>query len=184
MVNKIDFTQNIINFKSIDSTNDFLKREYENLPNYTVIVSDYQTSGKGQFDRVWESNDSENLLCSILVKDDTYITRKMMNPLIVTSIISTLSKFGLIATYKAPNDIYIGDNKIAGVLIETKYEGSNVQYTIVGMGLNVNQTNFKTFNATSMKKESGKTYDIQSILKKLLDNISKHFALLSLKEVQ
>jgi len=182
MDNKIDFKKNIIFFQTLDSTNDFLKREFENLSNHTVVVAEYQTHGRGQFERVWESNAKENLLCSILIRDDHFVVRKMMNPLIVSALIASLNEYGIEATYKAPNDIYVGEDKIAGVLIETKYENTTMIYTIVGIGLNVNQTDFQTPNATSIKKVTGKVHRIQSVLEKMLTHISNYLFMLTLSE--
>jgi len=179
-MSKIDFNQYVIEFEEIDSTNLYLKRNYHSLPNYTIIKAKYQTMGHGQFGRVWESNYNENLLFSLLLKNDLPFVVKDANPVFVSAILALLDELGIDATYKYPNDIYVLDKKIAGILIETKFTGTNVDYVIVGVGLNVNQVTFNTPNANSLKNILGTNFDIDLIFKKLLKHLSNSVMLANL----
>lgn len=179
-MSKIDFLQYIIDFDQIDSTNLYLKNNYHTLPNYTIIRTKYQTMGHGQFGRAWESNPNENLLFSLLLKKDLPFVVKDANPVFVSAILALLDELGIEASYKYPNDIYVGDKKLAGILIETKFTGPEVDYVIIGVGLNVNQTTFNTPNAVSLKNLLKKDFDIDMIFKKLLKHLSNSVLLANL----
>ncbi|HHW99918.1 MAG TPA: biotin--[acetyl-CoA-carboxylase] ligase [Acholeplasmataceae bacterium] len=179
-MSKIDFFQYVIEFDEIDSTNLYLKNNYQTLPNYTIIKTKYQTLGQGQFGRVWESNYNENLLFSLLIKKDLPFVVKDANPIFVSAILAMLDEFGIEASFKYPNDIQVGGKKLAGILIETKFSGPNVDYVIVGIGLNVNQTEFNAPNAVSLKNILGKDFDIDYVFKKLLKHLSNSVLLANL----
>lgn len=156
-------------FDTIDSTNNYLKENLEKLEDYTIVRANFQTAGRGQFDRSWQSNKGENLLFSILFKKNLGFPSRYMNPIIVTALLSTLKTFGIDAHYKEPNDIYVGDKKLAGILIETKYDRDHLNYLILGVGMNINQVDFPHLMATSMRKETGETYMLEAVLDELLN---------------
>lgn len=179
-MSKIDFNQYIIEFDEIDSTNLYLKNNYQTLPNYTIVKTKYQTEGHGQFARVWESNYNENLLFSLLIKKDLPFVVKDANPVFVSALLALLDELGIEANFKYPNDIQVGGKKLAGILIETKFSGPNVDYVIIGIGLNVNQVDFKTPNAISLKNILNKDLDIDLVFKKLLKHLSNSVLLANL----
>src|SRR5690554_8185763 len=90
---RIDFLQYLMEFDIIDSTNEYLKNNYQKLPNFTIVKANYQTKGRGQFGRVWESNYNENLLFSLLIKKDLPFLTNDINPIVVSSIFNTLDEF-------------------------------------------------------------------------------------------
>lgn len=177
---KIDFNQYIIEIDELVSTNLYLKENFQKLPNYTIVKTNYQTRGVGQFGRVWESNYGENLLFSILIKKDLPFLVKDINPVFVSSLISLLSEFGVDAKFEYPNDVFVGNKKIAGFLIETKYSGPVVDYIIVGIGVNINQEEFTTTEATSLKNVLGKEFNINDVFKKYLKHLSNSILLANL----
>jgi biotin-[acetyl-CoA-carboxylase] ligase BirA-like protein len=179
-MSKIDFNQYVIDFEEIDSTNLYLKTHYQTLPNYTIVKAKYQTAGIGQFGRIWESNYDENLLFSLLIKKDLPFLMKDANPVFISAILALLDELGIDAEFKYPNDILIGDKKLAGILIETKYSGSNIDYIITGIGLNVNQEKFNVDNAISLYNILGKKLDIEDVFKKLLKHLSNSVLLANL----
>jgi biotin-[acetyl-CoA-carboxylase] ligase BirA-like protein len=179
-MSKIDFFQYIIEFDEIDSTNLYLKNNYQKLPNYTIVKTKYQTLGHGQFGRVWESNEGQNLLFSLLIKKDLPFVVKDANPVFVGALLSLLDELEIDGNFKYPNDIQIGTNKLAGILIETKFSGPDIDYVIVGIGLNVNQTEFNTPNAISLKNILGKDLDVDYVFKKLLKHLSNSVLLANL----
>jgi BirA family biotin operon repressor/biotin-[acetyl-CoA-carboxylase] ligase len=180
--NKINW--NIIFLDEIDSTNELIKREIKNLPNYTVVVANHQTNGKGQFDRKWVSNRNENLLCSILMKDTSILITEHLNSILINTIVNTLQRFGISASYKSPNDIYVNDLKIAGILVERAYENKHLLYTIVGIGLNINQVIFPIPKATSMHNETKMMFQVRYILDALLYQLEDQLKLFSINAIK
>jgi BirA family transcriptional regulator, biotin operon repressor / biotin---[acetyl-CoA-carboxylase] ligase len=167
----------ILVFDEIGSTNHYVKENVQALEPYSVVQAHFQTHGKGQFNRTWVSNKGENLMISILFKHPLGFSPDLMNPIIVMALIRTLREYGISATYKDPNDIYIDGKKIAGILIETKYDHRDLTYMVVGIGLNVNQIYFPNLNATSMNQEMKQVFDLDEVLRKLLDHIENNVLL-------
>ena len=138
----------ITRFKTLESTNQYL----QNLLNEgidivdNIVVTDYQTSGKGQGKNVWESEDGKNLLFSIAL-DMSFL--KAENQFLLTQIVS-VTMINVLKKYlpeeslsiKWPNDIYFNNKKIAGILIKNEIRGMMMGTSIIGIGLNVNQTSF------------------------------------------
>ena len=110
----------IYQFEKIDSTNEYLKKNYLSLNNYTIIKADYQTAGKGQFDRKWASIPNKNLLFSILFKDLKIEKIDYIFELILKSVKKSLEKYIENVRIKLPNDLYIGEKKISGILMESR----------------------------------------------------------------
>lgn len=152
-----------LHVKSLDSTNDYLKENHQDLPAFTIIRADHQLKGRGQFDRVWESAVGENLLVSILLKDVDISKIDDIKFSIVDSLLDVLSKYDINARFKAPNDLYVEENKIAGILIETKLGIKTFDYVVIGIGLNINQTLFCIPQATSFKQILNMSLDVVQI---------------------
>ncbi len=161
------FSPSILSFDVLASTNDYIKKNHAFLKNHTVVQTMSQSHGRGQFSRAWESDTGKNLLCSLLLKED--IPQSDLMLLSSTSVETLLAEEQISAVIKPPNDIYVEDKKIAGILIERIYEGQTHLATVIGLGLNVNQETFLTENATSMAILSGKDYDVYSVLLRFLD---------------
>ncbi|MCR1809171.1 biotin--[acetyl-CoA-carboxylase] ligase [Haploplasma modicum] len=166
----------IINLDIIDSTNDYLKREYLNLENKTIVKAGYQTLGRGQFDRLWQSESNQNLLFSILYKNFELDKISDLKILIKDSLLKLLSKYNIKGTFKEPNDILVNGKKILGILIESKINSNSnyYDYVIVGIGININQTLFNNLEATSFKILNNKNYIVDEILNKLLEIIDSN----------
>jgi BirA family biotin operon repressor/biotin-[acetyl-CoA-carboxylase] ligase len=176
---------NIITFAELTSTNDYLKTNYQSLVDLTVVRAGYQTHGRGQFERVWHANHNENLLCSFLLKDNEWCKQEDINPVVVSALISMLKEYEIEASFKYPNDIYVGSKKIAGVLIETKYSNDELTYLIVGVGLNINQKQFNEVNAVSMVQLMHTQFNIVEVFHTLLKYLDHNLSLLKLlKEKQ
>ena len=133
---------NELYFPIIDSTNTYLKNCFVELDNFTIVRSDYQTSGHGRENRVWYSPNGDNLLFSILIKDHKLIECGGLLSLVAAcSICRSITKYShgrLHPLIKWPNDIYINDKKLCGILLE----GNVPSYIIIGVGLNINQKVF------------------------------------------
>ena len=160
----------IIKVNTVDSTNNYVAKlvNKTKVSFGTVIMADFQTKGKGQRDNLWHSDNGKNLLFSIYF-DSSFLTTNTIFYLSKTIAIS-LRDFifnitGKNVKIKWPNDIIINDQKIAGILIENQLKNNNIHSSIIGIGLNVNQTNFsKSLTAISMRVLTQREYDLKSLL--------------------
>lgn len=138
-----DLAMEYRHLEEVSSTNDFL-RAYEPMADVTVLSASYQTNGRGQMGNTWISNSGENALFSILVcpsalkASDGFVLSQAM----ALSIKEVLDGYLEGISIKWPNDIYCGDEKICGTLIENVLMGKFVGRSVIGSGINVNQTEF------------------------------------------
>ena len=158
--------------EEVDSTNKYARRHIESLDNLSVVSALSQTEGKGQGEHLWHSKAGENLLFSIILKNPPFAAsdQKIISDLAARSIVSLLHSHGIEAWIKPPNDIWVDRKKICGILIEHSLIGSRISWTIIGIGLNVNQTIFPSDlpNPTSMSLEN-KGVDIKALLVEYMD---------------
>tara|TARA_B100001115_G_scaffold182349_1_gene178388 strand:+ start:390 stop:1133 length:744 start_codon:yes stop_codon:yes gene_type:complete len=182
------FLNKKLHFDSLNSTNETLgqlSKKIE-LQNGFYITADYQKSGKCQNHDKWDSNPKENLLISIFLNLDLNIKNSfMLNQLASLSILDTLSKFlEQKIEIKWPNDVYVDNKKISGILINNIVKGGIINSSVIGIGINVNQTNFnKKYIATSMKLLSKKDFELNEIEKMLMKNIKKQSMILLEKKI-
>ena len=147
----------------------------------SVIITDQQTQGKGTDTNSWESEKGKNLTFSLILYPNLTADRQFtLNKAISLGICHFLREelHENKVTIKWPNDIYSDDKKVCGILIQNSITGNQLNYMVVGIGLNVNQTNFKSDapNPVSMKMITGKTYNLNEILDKLLKFIFEKYA--------
>ncbi len=159
------------------STNLVLKemlREYE-LPEGFVLRTDFQSAGKGQPGNSWESEKGKNLLFSVLLYPQHIAIDQqfILSQLVSVAILRTLNSFCAGFSIKWPNDIYFGDKKIGGILIENSLQGSKLNTSIVGIGLNINQKTFRSDapNPVSLRQITAKNQRRKNILQDVLNNI-------------
>ncbi len=163
------------------STNRFLGElaEKETLPEGTTIVAAYQTIGQGLGGTSWHSEPGANLLMTILFQPNFLPVNKiyLISKAIALGIKDYLAEESIEAKIKWPNDIYVDDNKICGVLIENSLRGDKVLQSICGIGLNVNQQIFpaEVSNPVSMKMITGRTYDIDDCFALLCRHLEKRY---------
>lgn len=170
-------------FETIDSTNTYLKQNYENLDNFTFVRADLQTSGRGRSSRKWLSKKGDNLLFSLLIKDKELINKyKSLSINSAYLVLKILEEYGLKnLSLKWPNDIYVNGNKICGILLESVSK-QEIECLIIGIGLNVNQKEFVgdyLIKPTSMINELNKDIDLielkNKIFNSLLNNLNKDY---------
>lgn len=165
----------LIKLDAIDSTNEFLKGLSSNqlLENFTVVTAENQTKGKGQMGSSWLSEPGKNLIMSVLVKDLLQDSSQLfsINKIIAVSVIEALQAFNIPElSIKWPNDIMSYNKKIGGILIENILKNNGVIQSIVGLGLNVNQTDFDQLpKASSLAVICKTTFDKDEILLKIMD---------------
>ena len=144
----------LIELEEVDSTNDYLKREYKNLPMQACVTTKHQTKGRGRNGHVWQSHPNENLIMSFLFKDFHKIEDAWkMTQLATCSVVGLLDRNRIKATIKWPNDIYVDGKKICGILVETILD-PDLKGVIVGIGLNVNNEDFQSMKFISNKSVS------------------------------
>tara|TARA_B110000263_G_C15306894_1_gene510902 strand:- start:1431 stop:2168 length:738 start_codon:yes stop_codon:yes gene_type:complete len=163
------------------STNDYLKNLYfkKKIHDGFILTTNHQTSGRGQRNNTWESEPGKNLILSIYkdLKDLKIKNPFLMNAIISLALIETLKELKVPELkIKWPNDILSASKKISGILIENFFKTEFITSTIIGIGLNVNQINFKkTPNACSVFSVTGFSIDLDEALKCLIKNIQKKF---------
>lgn len=139
------------------------------------IVTDYQSEGRGQVENVWESERGQNILVSILLHPHIATSQQfrlaMLTGLAVVEAMDT--HFHSHFQIKWPNDIYYKDKKLGGILIENRLEQGQVKDSIIGLGLNINQTTFVSDapNPISLKQITGKEEDRESVLQAVLERL-------------
>lgn len=150
--------KNVLHFETIDSTNDYAKKIGNELRDGSVIISEEQTKGKGRLGRVWESKAGEGIWMSIILKPNIIPNKAPFITLIAgASIVKALNILGVDAKIKWPNDITINNKKLSGILTELSAEIERVNYIVVGIGMNVKDTDFEEElkdKATSLYKEN------------------------------
>lgn len=143
----------IKHLKEVDSTNSELRRwlsEQPDLPSLSCVYTDFQAAGRGQIGNSWESEPDTNVLMSILFRpsEPMHVCRQfdisMAAALAVKKTIERHLPPFMPVSVKWPNDVYVGERKICGILIENTLFGANIGYSIIGIGLNVNQKEFKS----------------------------------------
>lgn len=173
----------ILVFDELQSTNAFLHDRISAGAdiNDTVVVARYQTAGKGMGDNRWESRAGENLLFSIalnvsFLKAEEQFRISQAVAIAILNVISNKllnTSNSLIVSIKWPNDIYVGQKKLAGMLIQNTISGMMMQTSIIGIGLNVNQMEFSDDvpNPVSLKMLTGNDFSLDLLLKELIVNI-------------
>ena len=167
------------------STSSLLRETYDDsLPHLFTIRTDFQTAGRGQAGNSWESEKGKNLLFSTLLRypeveaADQWRLSMLVAIAVreaIASILSPLASRLSPITIKWPNDIYYNDQKLVGILIENTLSGRHIAYTIAGVGINVNQTQWlgNAPNPVSMRQIMGEEYDVESILNAFLEAIQR-----------
>lgn len=171
----------IIKLDAIDSTNDYLKQLSKESPleNYTIVIANEQTKGKGQMGAKWVSEKGKNLTMSILIKDVSLKNENVfdLNIVVAVSVLNVLKNIQIPNVFiKWPNDIMSDSKKVAGILIENSLKPDGSLNSVVGIGLNLNQTNFDDLpQATSLKCITGETYELEKIVFLIEESIKESF---------
>ncbi len=164
-----------VHFKSLPSTQDYAKeRRADGAP--LIVTADVQSGGKGTKGRSFSSLDGGVYLSKLSffenfpAKDAFLIMARA-----ATAVCETLRFYGLKPLIKWPNDIWVQDKKVCGILIENVFSGSQIASSVVGIGLNVNNLlpeDLQTI-ATTMQKETGKTYSVEEVAERLIAELEK-----------
>lgn len=179
----------IIKVSAIDSTNSYLRKmsNEEFVKDYTIIVTDEQKKGRGQMGTIWSSEKGKNLTFSVFKELSSLAIEYSFYVSIVTSlsIIKALKEVNIPnLKIKWPNDILSEKNKVCGILIENVIKNSQLSSCIIGVGLNVNQTQFKKLpKASSLKLITGKHFGLDELLTKIINQLKHYFTRLDKGEL-
>jgi BirA family biotin operon repressor/biotin-[acetyl-CoA-carboxylase] ligase len=172
-----------IHLSSVNSTNLFAHEliSKTNPSEGTVIRADEQYAGRGQFGSSWSAKPGENITISILLNPRFLLAGEqfLLSQTIALALCDFIGQFDLPekVSIKWPNDIYVGKNKIAGVLIENILKGVHLNQSIIGIGINVNQDIFDPSipNPTSLFLQTQNKYEIDHLLFQLYESVERHY---------
>ena len=169
----------IICLDTVGSTNNWIAEHEQDLDSPVIVRSIVQNSGRGQRGNSWESEPGKNFTGSLLIRPVAFPASSQfyISEAAALAIIKTLEEYGIESRIKWPNDIYVGDKKICGILVEHSILGRNITRSIIGMGINLNQEVFISDapNPVSMKMITGKDYDLDEFSGKLGENLEIFF---------
>ena len=173
--------QNIIELSSVDSTNNYLIDLSQNtsLLEGTVVVANEQTAGKGQRNNRWYSEAGKSLCMSVLLSPKLDVSQQFLfNKFIALSLCQALNNYSFTTKIKWPNDILIDSKKVAGILVENSIQGSKIEKSIVGIGVNINNNISQLPSATSMAECLNTIPIISELLELICKKIEKNYFLL------
>ncbi|MDR3118097.1 MAG: biotin--[acetyl-CoA-carboxylase] ligase [Mediterranea sp.] len=178
------FSVPVIHLAETDSTNNYLNRLSleENPEEFTVVTAGFQTAGKGQWGNGWESEAGKNLLFSIVMYPDFLEARKqfLLSQAVSLAVKEALDTFAEGFSIKWPNDIYHYEKKVCGMLIENDLVGNAIKKSVAGIGINVNQEQFRSPapNPVSLWQITGKPQHMDRLLRQVIDRIIENYTLL------
>ncbi len=168
------FGKNIIRLDETDSTNNYARRTLVPITSVegTVVLAQYQKSGRGHHTNVWESARGKNLTFTLILEPKFLVPSRqfLLSQVVSLGIADFISDNYKGVSVKWPNDIYVGDKKIGGVLIETNIKGSTLALSYVGIGININQEEYISDapNPVSLKNLTKTNFDIDTCLEQVL----------------
>ena len=174
----------IIRLQKTDSTNNYLHAlaRPEQLGEGSVVWAEFQTAGRGQIGNSWESAEGENLTFSVVLYPTFLLANRqfLISQITALSVKQTLDRYVDDITVKWPNDIYWRDRKICGMLIENDLAGQFIYSSILGIGININQKEFKSNapNPVSLYLIIGKRTDREKFLQEFLERLYANYLLL------
>jgi BirA family biotin operon repressor/biotin-[acetyl-CoA-carboxylase] ligase len=176
--------KNLIFLPQASSTNSYATQLLKNVnpPEGTLIQTAYQSGGKGQRGALWVSESGQNLTFSVILKptflaiENQFLLYQMVALACYDTITEIQNSSQIDIKIKWPNDILVDGKKLAGILIENSIQNSTINWSVLGIGLNVNQQTFKdSLQANSLKLISQKDYDLQQVLTVFCEHLEKYY---------
>lgn len=168
--------------ETTDSTNNWVALHENEFTEPTLAYCITQTEGRGQRGNSWESEPGKNITASLIFQPTNFPAARQfeISEAIALGLTEFLRTAGVDARIKWPNDIYVGDKKICGILVEHAVTGKNITRTIAGFGLNLNQTEFLSDapNPISLKMLTGKDYDLKTAVEAVAFHLERYLYLL------
>jgi BirA family biotin operon repressor/biotin-[acetyl-CoA-carboxylase] ligase len=175
----------IVWYEHLNSTNEFAVNQIKKglVGEGTVYAAYHQPGGRGQRENKWHSEQGENLTFSVIYEPTFLAATEQfyLNMAVCLALVKFLkTDLNIDANVKWPNDIYVEYDKIAGILIENMLKGQNLSYTVIGIGLNINQDLFDESlrNPTSVKMITGQRFAIEPLLESFLGYLEAEYLLL------
>lgn len=171
----------IIHIRETNSTNNYLKELLltGSVEEGTVVWADFQSAGKGQRGNGWESEAEKNILFSIVLFPSFVKAGEqfILSQIVSLAVANCLQEYTEGISIKWPNDIYWNEKKICGILLENTILEDNIGYSVAGVGININQENFRSDapNPVSLKQITNRDYNLEEILKTVIDNINVYY---------
>ena len=173
---------NIKWYDVLDSTNNEARRSLDGLDNLSVIAAIGQSAGRGQGDHSWFASPGKNITATVVLKPDNLDAGDYLFVTRVTTLalLSYLESRGVKSRIKWPNDIWVEERKICGILIENVLDGNKIKACLLGIGLNINESDWPESlpNPVSLSEITGKNYDVREELQALVEQISRHSQML------
>ncbi|MFT4602416.1 MAG: BirA family biotin operon repressor/biotin-[acetyl-CoA-carboxylase] ligase [Arenicella sp.] len=174
--------RNLIQLEVVDSTNNYAAEllKTSQVPNGTTILASHQQNGRGQRSAIWTVEANKNLTFSLIFFSALKIDKAFyLNIAASLAVYKTLSDLKIESKIKWPNDILVNGKKISGILIDNVLSGNEIQSSVIGIGLNVNQSNFGELqNVTSITKEIGQELDLIDVFDQLYGYLDFYLNLL------
>lgn len=173
----------------VNSTNSFLMKlvKANSVPNHFVVRTHNQTDGKGRGNSAWFFDPKSSLAFSYLYKPDYLAAADVfyLNMAVTTALRDHFQTLAKNTKIKWPNDIYLGDRKVCGILIQNRWVGKQLKESVIGVGVNVKQTNFPAHlsRATSLEAASGSRCDLNTVFESLLKACKKQLELIDSKQL-
>lgn len=171
----------IIHIRETNSTNNYLKEllQTQNVDEGTVVWADFQSAGKGQRGNGWESEAGKNILFSIVLFPGFIKAGEqfILSQIVSLAVANCLQEYTEGISIKWPNDIYWNEKKICGILLENTILEDNIGHSVAGIGININQENFRSDapNPVSLKQITNRDYNLEEIVKTVVDNINVYY---------
>ncbi len=171
----------IIHIRETNSTNNYLKEllQTQNVDEGTVVCADFQSAGKGQRGNGWESEAGKNILFSIVLFPGFIKAGEqfILSQIVSLAVANCLQEYTEGISIKWPNDIYWNEKKICGILLENTILEDNIGHSVAGIGININQENFRSEapNPVSLKQITNRDYNLEEILKTVVNNINAYY---------
>lgn len=175
------FGHSVIHLNEVTSTNDLAKQLItENLAGHgTLIKTDYQSNGRGQEVSLWESERGKNLLCSMVLFPQLAVQHQVYLNLAITLAVYDWAVLALpeshVVRIKWPNDVYVWDQKLAGILLENGIQGNEIKHCVAGIGINVNQQVFNLAKACSILSLTGREVNLEQAAKGLIQCLKARY---------
>lgn len=180
----------LIKLKQVDSTNNYATAHMtiNNWDEGTVVIADEQMQGRGQMNNVWESEPGSNILMSIVLYPVFLPVQYqfLLSKIVTIGLLEVLSEKVDDVKIKWPNDLYIGEKKVAGILIENSIMGHTLSSSVIGVGLNVNQLEFASNapNPVSLRNILGNKIRLEEIRSALFSAIDFWYKKLKTGEIK
>ena len=172
---------NIIHLNETASTNSYIRnyKQQHTLEEGSIVVTHTQSAGRGQVGNCWEAEPGQNLTFSIVLYPEVIPANMqfLISQIAALSIKALLDQYTTHITVKWPNDIYWNEQKICGMLIENDLMGREISCSIIGIGLNINQTCFTSDapNPIALTQITGETYDLETLLNQFRAIFFRHY---------